>query len=112
MESNVLEGLTPYRSATSDNRRWLGFNPRAGDIFVCTPAKCGTTWMQAIVASLLWPDGDLPGPVLSISPWLEFQAFPIDEILARLEAQTHRRFIKTHTALDGIPLRADAKYVC
>lgn len=107
-----IDGLTPYRSATSDNARWRDFEPRKDDIFVCTPAKCGTTWMQAIVASLLWPDGNLPGPILEISPWIEFEVFPIDEILARLEAQPHRRFIKTHTALDGIPLRADAKYVC
>ena len=27
-----------------------------------------------------------------------------DDVVARLEAQTHRRFIKTHTPLDGIPL--------
>ncbi|TMA51013.1 MAG: sulfotransferase domain-containing protein [Deltaproteobacteria bacterium] len=44
-----------------DNRRWAGFEPRPGDIFVCTPPKCGTTWTQAIVASLLWPDGKAPG---------------------------------------------------
>ena len=32
---------------------------RAGGVFVCTPAKCGTTWMQSIVAGLLWPTSDL-----------------------------------------------------
>ncbi len=67
--------------------------------------------MQAIIASLLWPDGAAPGPVLEISPWLEFEAFPIDEVLARLVAQTHRRFIKTHTPADGIPFFPEAKYV-
>ena len=108
----AVEALKPYRSATSDNVRWKNFRPRAGDIFVCTPAKCGTTWTQAIIASLLWPDGNAPGPVLTISPWLEFQVFPIEEILARLDAQTHRRFIKTHTPLDGIPLDPASKYVC
>src|SRR4030095_3804728 len=34
-----------------------------------------------------------------------------DEVLARLEAQQHRRFIKTHTPLDGIPLDPRATYV-
>jgi aryl sulfotransferase len=102
---------TPYRTAVADNRRWAGFEPRPGDIFVCTPAKCGTTWMQAIVASLLWPDGDAPGSVLDLSPWLEFEGDPIDQILARLAAQRHRRFIKTHTPADGIPLFPEAKYV-
>ena len=58
-----------YRSVMSDNRRWERFAFRPGDIVVCTPAKCGTTWMQAIVATLLFPDG-APGPVMEIAPWL------------------------------------------
>jgi aryl sulfotransferase len=106
-----IASLKPYRSAVADNRRWAGFEPRPGDVFVCTPAKCGTTWMQAIVASLLWPDGNPPGKVLELSPWIEFEADPIDDVLARLAAQRHRRFIKTHTPADGIPLFAQAKYV-
>ena len=106
-----LEGLTPYRTAVFDNRRWAGFDPRPGDVFVCTPPKCGTTWMQTIVASLLWPDDDAPAPVLELSPWIEFEAFPIADVLDRLAAQRHRRFIKTHTPADGIPLFPDAKYV-
>lgn len=106
-----VDSLMPYRSAVSDNRRWSGFVPRPGDIFVCTPAKCGTTWTQTIVASLLWPDGDVPGPVVRISPWLEALFDPVDEVLARLDAQTHRRFIKTHTPADGIPFFGDARYV-
>jgi aryl sulfotransferase len=67
--------------------------------------------MQTIVASLLWPDDDGPKPIMTVSPWLDAEFFPIDEILARLEAQAHRRFIKTHTPADGIPLFDDAKYV-
>src|SRR5688572_7651701 len=106
-----IASLTPYRSAVADNRRWAGFEPRPGDVFVCTPAKCGTTWMQTIVASLFWPAGDAPGPVVEISPWIEFEAFPIDEVLERLEAQRHRRFVKTHTPADGIPFFPEAKYV-
>jgi len=106
-----IASLRPYRSAVADNRRWAGFTPRPDDIFVCTPAKCGTTWMQTIVASLLWPDGDVPGPVITISPWLEAELDPIDEVLARLDAQRHRRFVKTHTPADGIPFFPDAKYL-
>jgi aryl sulfotransferase len=106
-----IVSLRPYRNAVADNRRWAAFEPRPGDVFVCTPPKCGTTWTQAIVASLLWPDGDTPGPVLDISPWIECEADPIDEILARLAAQRHRRFVKTHTPADGIPLFPEAKYI-
>jgi len=34
------------------------------------------------------------------------------EVLADLEAQTHRRFIKTHTPLDGIPNDLTVTYIC
>jgi aryl sulfotransferase len=67
--------------------------------------------MQTIIASLLWPDNALPAPVLELSPWLEFEAFPIANVLGRLAAQRHRRFIKTHTPADGVPWLPDAKYV-
>jgi len=58
--------------------------------------------MQAIVTTLLFPDG-APGPVTEISPWLDTRWEPLDEVIARLEAQTHRRSLKTHTPGDGIP---------
>jgi len=103
--------LTPYRSAVDDNAHWADFEPRPGDIFVCTPAKCGTTWTQTIVASLLWPDGPAPGPVMQISPWIEFKALPHEVMLATLQAQAHRRFMKSHTPADGIPFFPDAKYL-
>lgn len=99
-----------YRSVVSDNRRWENFVTRPGDIFVCTPPKCGTTWMQTIVVTLLFPDG-APGPVTHIAPWIEARFEPVDVVLARLDAQTHRRSIKTHTNGDGIPWFPDASYI-
>ena len=36
---------------------------------------------------------------------------PLAEVTAALAAQTHRRFIKTHTPLDGLPQRADVTYL-
>lgn len=106
-----LSKLTPYRSAVDDNSHWADFEPRRGDIFVCTPAKCGTTWTQTIVASLLWPDGPAPAPVMQLSPWIEFKVMPHELVRATLEAQTHRRFMKSHTPADGIPFFPDAKYL-
>jgi aryl sulfotransferase len=103
--------LVPYRTPVFDNARWAHFNARPGDIFVCTPPKCGTTWTQTIVASLLWPDGRAPGPVMSLSPWIEFHVVPLEPMNAQLEAQTHRRFMKSHTPADGIPLFPGAKYI-
>ena len=31
-----------------------GFTPRAGDVIICTPSKCGTTMMQQVQLSSLY----------------------------------------------------------
>jgi len=99
-----------YRSFVSDNRRWAGFEHRPGDILVCTPPKNGTTWMQTVVTTLLFPEG-APGPVFEVSPWIDARFEPVDVVQERLDAQTHRRHIKTHTPADGIPHWDDASYI-
>ncbi len=103
--------MRDYRNLIFDNRRWEHFHHRPGDIFVCTPPKCGTTWMQTVVASLLFPTGDVPGAVADVAPWLDARFTPIDEIVARLDAQEHRRSIKTHTPADGIPWYPTGSYI-
>jgi len=102
---------TVYRTPIVDGERWRAYDHRPGDIFICTPAKCGTTWMQTIVASLLWPDGDFPGTAMEIGVWFDGLIYDFDEIKARYAAQTHRRYIKTHTPADGIPIFDTAKYI-
>ncbi len=104
--------MREYRNAVMDNGRWAGFEPRPGDIFVCTPSKCGTTWMQVIVANLLWPDGEFPGPIVNgICPWIEAKFMPADAMHEMLGKQTHRRSMKSHTPADGIPWFPEAKYI-
>ena len=100
-----------HRGVVWDNRRWQSFAGRPGDIFVCTPPKCGTTWMQMIVATLLFQDGNLPGKLWDIAPWFDARFNPVDEVVANLDAQTHRRSIKTHTPAHGIPWYPDASYI-
>ncbi|HEY6279955.1 MAG TPA: sulfotransferase domain-containing protein [Streptosporangiaceae bacterium] len=100
-----------YRSADEDSGRWAGFPFRPGDIVISTRSKSGTTWMQMICALLIFQTPDLPEPLGRLSPWLDFLVAPRDEVLARLDAQQHRRFIKTHTPLDGIPLDPRATYI-
>jgi aryl sulfotransferase len=46
-----------------------------------------------------------------VAPWLDARFEPLDDVLGRLDAQPHRRSIKTHTAADGIPWYADAQYI-
>ena len=90
-----------YIGPITDTRRWESFQPRPDDIIICTPPKCGTTWTQAICASLIHGVGhDLVVP--EHSPWIDAIFEPIDNLLERLEAQTSRRFVKTHSPLDGI----------
>ncbi|MFT7245141.1 MAG: aryl sulfotransferase [Candidatus Azotimanducaceae bacterium] len=104
--------MQTYKNAVMDNARWAGFESRPGDIFVCTPAKCGTTWTQMIVANLLWPDGEFPAPIVNgISPWIEAKFMPVDALHEMLRAQQHRRAMKSHTPADGIPWFDDAKYI-
>jgi aryl sulfotransferase len=109
----VIDGVVgrEHRSWVSDNRRWSRFSHRPGDIFVCTSPKCGTTWTQTIVTTLLFPDGLPVATVQSLSPWLDARFSAIDDVIASLEAQTHRRTIKTHTPADGIPWWSDASYI-
>ncbi|MBB4742430.1 hypothetical protein BJY16_005889 [Actinoplanes octamycinicus] len=95
----------------NDSTRWQGFALRPGDIVISAPSKCGTTWMQMICALLIFRTPALPGPLTSLSPWLDMCLRPVDEVSGTLAAQRHRRFIKTHTPLDGLPWRSDVTYL-
>ena len=100
-----------YRSPEEDSARWLGFPFRDGDIVISTRSKTGTTWVQMICALLIFQDPVLPAPLGRLSPWLDHLVRPVAEVYAQLAAQPHRRFIKTHTPLDGIPLDSRATYL-
>jgi hypothetical protein len=60
---------------------------------------------------LVFQTADLPGRLAGLSPWLDFLILSKQEVFARLAAQTHRRVIKTHTPLDGVPLDERATYI-
>lgn len=67
--------------------------------------------MQMICALLVLRTPELPAPLASLSPWLDWLVVPEEELFAGLAAQQHRRFIKTHTPLDGVPVRPGVTYV-
>jgi aryl sulfotransferase len=107
-----VESAVAYTSDVDDNRRWAGFPFRDGDIVISTRSKSGTTWVQMICALLVFRTPDLPAPLAELSPWLDHTVEPLPVVLARLEAQQHRRFLKSHTPLDGLlPLDPRASYV-
>jgi aryl sulfotransferase len=100
-----------YQSAEEDSDRWRAFPFRPGDIVISTRSKSGTTWMQMICALLIFQTSELPEPLPSLSPWLDWLVTPRDEVYARLAGQRHRRFIKTHTPLDGVPIEPEVTYL-
>jgi aryl sulfotransferase len=100
-----------YTSSDEDSARWDGFPFRDGDIVISTRSKSGTTWMQMICALLIFQTPELPAPIALLSPWLDHLTAPLDQVLAGLAAQEHRRFIKTHTPLDGVPVDPRVTYI-
>lgn len=98
------EGATQpriMRNHHMDSRVWSRLAWRPDDIVIATYAKAGTTWMQQIVAQIvLGPTDDID--LSAMSPWLDFRT-NLDGKLAALEAQHHRRFIKTHLPADALP---------
>jgi aryl sulfotransferase len=100
-----------YQSPDEDSARWLGFPFRDGDIVISARSKTGTTWVQMICALLIFQTPQLPAPLAHLSPWLDHLIVPREQVYAQLAEQQHRRFIKTHTPLDGIPLSARATYI-
>ncbi len=99
-----------YRSYLFDSRNWDGFRPREGDVVISTSYKSGTTWMQNLVLELLFPDGDRPA-VSAVSPWLDRSTIDPDAVLPMLDAQTHRRVIKSHLPLDVVPYFPEVRYI-
>ncbi|MEM7780426.1 MAG: sulfotransferase domain-containing protein [Pseudomonadota bacterium] len=110
--AELPERTRVYQNHHLDSNRWNWFTPREDDIIIATSYKAVTTFTQTIVGNLLFPDGNLPGPASFISPWLDFRPFPLELVFEQLEAQEHRRYIKTHTPLDGLPYYPDCKYLC
>jgi len=101
-----------YEGVVFDSSRWDGFELRPGDIIIATPPKCGTTWVQMICALLVLGEPELPLPLDTLSPWIDMVTRARKEVFADLAAQTHRRFIKTHTPLDGLPNDPTVTYIC
>jgi aryl sulfotransferase len=102
-----------YQNHTLDSDRWDAFEPRSGDIVIDTSFKAGTTWMQRIVSLLIFGPDPLPKSLDSLSPWIDRRSQPAASAaeFARLSAQVHRRFVKSHLPLDAMPYYSDLFYI-
>jgi aryl sulfotransferase len=107
-----VEDLVEKRYCTwlIDSDRWRAFRPRPDDIIVATYPKSGTTWMQRILSLLIFRSEE-PLALDRTFPWLEVNRRPIEAVVNELEAQRHRRSVKTHVPFDGVPRFETAKYI-
>ena len=93
-----------------DSTIWNDFNFRDDDIIIATYAKSGTTWLQQIIAQLLF-NGTSDLAVAEMSPWMDLRVPPKEVKLPAVEQQTHRRFLKTHLPVDALVYSEQAKYI-
>jgi len=92
-----------------DSTVWNTFKFRDDDVIIATYGKSGTTWTQQIVSQLIF-NGTAGIEVSKLSPWVDLRIMP-PEVIAGLELQTHRRFLKTHLPVDALVFSPKAKYI-
>jgi len=93
-----------------DSTMWNDFKFRDDDIIISTYAKSGTTWMQQIVSQLIF-NGQEGLEVAEMSPWIDLRVPPKQVKIPVVQAQEHRRFIKTHLPVDALVFSPQAKYL-
>mmetsp|Transcript_20838 Transcript_20838/g.29414 ORF Transcript_20838/g.29414 Transcript_20838/m.29414 type:complete len:338 (-) Transcript_20838:146-1159(-) len=93
-----------------DSTMWDNFKFRDDDVIISTYGKSGTTWMQQILCQMIF-DGDGDICTSDISPWVDLRLPPKEVKLPAIEAQTHRRFLKTHLPVDALNFSPKAKYI-
>ncbi|MFN9548260.1 MAG: sulfotransferase domain-containing protein [Cyanobacteriota bacterium] len=99
------------RNSVCQSVLWDDYRPRDGDIIIATFPRSGTTWMQQIVSLLIFQTAE-PRAVWGISPHVDGRpGEPIETIYARLEAQMHRRFLKSHLPIDALPFYTEVRYI-
>lgn len=82
-------------------QRGLAYKADPTDIFIVTPPKCGTTWMQQIVHGLRTRGSMDFDEITSVVPWINMAYDMGIDIYASQVARPHA--FKTHTTLDELP---------
>jgi hypothetical protein len=82
-------------------QRGLAYKPDPTDVFVVTPPKCGTTWMQQIVHGLRTRGSMDFDEICRVVPWINMAHDVGIDLYAPQVA--HPRAFKTHSTLDEAP---------
>ncbi|KAH7940487.1 hypothetical protein HPB49_000486 [Dermacentor silvarum] len=88
-------------------RSVLSYKPRPDDVFIATYPKCGTTWTQYLILSIIsraQPPKTLADFMLA-SPFLELMGVEAADKMPR------PGLLKMHLPFDKAPYSTDAKYV-
>ncbi|MBQ73556.1 MAG: sulfotransferase [Gammaproteobacteria bacterium] len=113
---NIPAVTRVYKNHHLDSTRWESYTPRDDDIIVTTSYKSGTTFTQQILYNMLvrdtQHDDELP-EINAISPWVDARFWGItkEDLVPLLEGIKHRRFLKSHLPLYGLPYYEQVKYL-
>ena len=81
----------------NNDKIWGSFPFRDDDIIIASTIKSGTTWLQQIIAQLIFK-GEFNKKMNNVSVWLDtLRNLNEKEIIELVEKQEHRRFLKTHS---------------
>src|SRR5262245_36103990 len=94
-------------STTEGWQRGLDYKPDPTDVFIVTPPKCGTTWMQQIVHGLRTRGSMDFDEISRVVPWINMAHDLGIDIYAPQVANP--RAFKTHSKLNEVP--KGAKYI-
>lgn len=99
-----------------DSTRWQVYQPRNDDIIITTSYKSGTTLTQQLLFNMLVRDthDDDQFPQLDeVSPWIDSRYYPVpkEKLASYIDDISHRRFLKSHLPLDGLPYYQQVKYL-
>src|SRR5262249_34602764 len=111
MPPSLPQRTRVYQCHHLDSTRWDDVVPRPDDIIITTSLKAGTTWTQRIISLLVFQSPALPNTLHWVSPWPDARFIMTKaEMTGVVEGVEHRRFLKSHLPLDGLPYSPRTTY--